>query len=471
LTNNPSFGLYVTAVDGREADSTSEYWALWHNGEYAACGIGCLPVEAGDVVSLILTTFDQAESERTNVRVIALVETEEEPGEGTPGDGSGGAVQSFDLPTAYDFLKEGQDTDGSWNSELVTDWSAFALAASGAPAGMKSRLVSYLKEEEPDFESVRDYERHAMALMALGINPYTGGPSDYITPIVESFDGKQIDEPGIMNDDVFALIPLLHAGYGKEDEIIQETTAFIVDEQNGDGSWEGSVDMTAATIQALSQVRSLPGVQAALADAESYLREEQEADGGFGDPFATSWVLQAIEALGDSPADWKVGENTPLTYLAKVQAEDGGMKTTPDDYDTRAWATAYAIPAAKGLTWDDILRDFKKPVGTTTESEDASDGENATTTEDVLSVAFDEPLIAPYFATSTLAIAPEARVTAVTTPEPPVNDSVTEEVTDADGIIETPPNELVAGAGESGAWEWFKRMLGGFWSFVMELFS
>ena len=61
--------------------------------------------------------------------------------------------------------------------------------------------------------SVTDYERHAMALMTLGINPYNGTSVNYIQKIVDSFDGNQIGDPSLINDDVFAIFPLVKSGY------------------------------------------------------------------------------------------------------------------------------------------------------------------------------------------------------------------------------------------------------------------
>jgi hypothetical protein len=388
------------------------------------------------------------------------------------GGGSTNPETGFDIPAAYSLLVDGQNDDGSWESEIVTDWSAFSFALPGAPASTKSKLVSYLKEEEPSFESVRDYERHAIALMALNINPYTGGPEDYITPIVESFDGKQIDDPDLMNDDVFALIPLLHAGYTKNDPMIQSITRFVVSEQKNDGSWVNSVDVTAATVQALSQLRSLPGVTTALAKAEDYLHDAQQSDGGFGDPFVTAWTIQAIHALGQSPVTWKVGDNTPLTYLEDIQEEDGGLTTSPDDYSTRAWATTYAIPAVKGLTWDDILRDFRKPAtaGNNEDNDEENEDEDqntATTTDDIMPVTLPAPLEVEAVAPEPVMLAQNniAATETLSNPEPEtsVQTDTEEEVRE--------PEPLVAGVGESGAWTWIKNFFHSLWQALVNLFT
>ncbi|HEX8591606.1 MAG TPA: DUF4430 domain-containing protein [Candidatus Paceibacterota bacterium] len=304
------------------------------------------------------------------------------------GGGGSGSEPQFDVDAAFAYLSDLQNADGSWDSPIVTDWSAVALAVPGAPSSIRSSLEQYLRTEAVQLDSVLDYERHAMALMALGINPYDGGQEDYITPIVEAFDGTQIGDRSIVNDDIFALIVLLNAGYDAGDDLIKETVSFVLREQSA-GSWENSADLTAAAIQALSEVRSLPGVAAAIADAEDYLRSKQEAGGGFADPFATAWVLQAIESLNQSPSGWSMGGKTPVDYLVTSQETDGGMTTTPSDSMTRAWGTAYAIPAAQGLTWDTLLSDFERPTNRTGSSggSDSTATSTASTTVEIFPVA------------------------------------------------------------------------------------
>src|SRR3989344_1771011 len=204
---------------------------------------------------------------------------------------------------------------------------------------------------------------HAVALEALGIDPYAAGGVDYIAPVLQAFDGTQIGNSSLVNDDIFALFPLLHAGYATSDGIIGNTVTFILSKQKDNGSWEESGDLTAAAIQALAGVRSLSGVDAALQKATGYLRAEQNEDGGWGNSFTTSWVLQALQALGDSPYDWtKSVYQTPRYYLATFQERDGGVEPVASDTATRVWATAYAIPAIKGKTWNDVLKSFPKPT-------------------------------------------------------------------------------------------------------------
>ena len=289
-----------------------------------------------------------------------------------PGGGGGGIVHfQLNVPDALAYLTSQQNTDGSFNAPLYSDWAAIAFAAadpgeapSTSSGQAKTRLRNYLLTASPALSSATDYERHAMALMALSINPYSGTSIDYIARITGTFDGTQIGDSNLDNDDIFALFPLLNAGYSASDDIIQKTVVFILSTQTAGGSWDGSVDVTAAAIQALSLVPSLPGVSSALSNAQSYLHSQQQTNGGFGNSFSTSWALQAIAALQQPASSWSPGSATPNDYLASLQQPDGGVDAAAVSADNRVWATAYAIPGSLGKTWGSLLSSFSKPSTT-----------------------------------------------------------------------------------------------------------
>ncbi|MDP2648426.1 MAG: hypothetical protein Q8P19_00835, partial [bacterium] len=97
----------------------------------------------------------------------------------------------------------------------------------------------------------------------------------------------------------------------------------------------------------------------------SYLHAVQESDGGFGDVSATSWVLQAATALGQSAFDWSAGTyEMPDYYLATQQELDGGIGPMSDNMEKRIWATSYAVPAIERRTWDSLLAHFPKATST-----------------------------------------------------------------------------------------------------------
>ncbi len=342
------------------------------------------------------------------------------PSTAPSGGGAGTLHYQLNVPSALAYLASKQNANGSFSSSLYTDWVAIAFAASDSGAA-KTALRNYLLTASPALSAATDYERHAMALMALGIDPYTGTATNYITPIVNAFDGTQIGYNTLATDDIFALFPLLHAGYTSSDDIIKKSVAFILSAQTSSGGWDDSVDVTAAAVQALSQVSSLPNVVSAMANAENYLHTHQQTDGGFGNSFSTSWALQAIAALGESPSSWAPSGINPNDYLASLQQPDGGVDPTAVSADNRVWTTSYAIPAALGKTWNSLLSTYSRPANTT--SGDATISATSTATSTIPLVATSTPAIATSTpestATSTLAVPETTTNTATTTAKKP----------------------------------------------------
>lgn len=267
-----------------------------------------------------------------------------------------------DIAKAIEFLSANEHNGQIGSSAMYTDWAAIASGAFDSTAPTAQNIKNYLLTDPNPLVGLNqtsDYARRAMALMSLGINPYNGTKTNYVKKLTDKFDGTQFGDPNLYNDDIFAIIPLLHTGYSENDEIIQKTVQFILTKQNSNGSWN-SVDLTAAAIQALAKVKNLAGVNEALDKAKNYLKNNQQADGGFGNIPATAWTMQAISSLNEDQNDWLKNNLTPGDYLATNQAEDGG--TDKDlTINNRLWNTAYTIPAAMEKTWQEILHDFGRP--------------------------------------------------------------------------------------------------------------
>lgn len=278
------------------------------------------------------------------------------------GGGWGGVSHAvFNIPNALAFISGKQNADGSFDSPFSTDWTAIAFSAAESGAA-KTKLFSYLLNTKPDLSSITDYERHAMALEALGINPYFGTPINCITAITGAFDGTQIGTPAD-NDDIFALLPLEHAGFTSDDFIIQKVTAFVLSAQHPDGSWDGNPDMTAAAIQALNPLFDISGVNNGLSRAASYLAFTQMPNGGWGNIDSTSWVQTAINGMieartkgFETQSAWTSSLGLFSTdALANAQQPDGGVQSA-----NRVWSTSYAVVAASGKSWPTILNSFPR---------------------------------------------------------------------------------------------------------------
>lgn len=310
----------------------------------------------------------------TSTSTIDVTTTDNSSSGSNSGGGTGGSTntnqntsptKNFDVSQAITFLSNQQNpTTGAIGSgTLYSDWSAIAFGSYGQNNSAKDLLIAYLKTDPNAGANATDLERRAMGLMALNINPYSGTKTDYIGAILKTYQNNQFGDAELINDDIFALFPLLKAGYTSSDIEIQNSVNFILSRQSATGAWE-SPDLTAATIQALSQVKDLPSVTTALTKAKQYLKTQVKSDGRIGDnAFSTSWAKQAISALGENETDWKLSSGaTPSEYLANHQNSDGGMENTATPTNDRIWSTAYAIPAMMNKPWSATLVSFSKPT-------------------------------------------------------------------------------------------------------------
>ncbi len=297
-------------------------------------------------------------------------ETGEDGGD-TGGTGSGGYTPPPDtfINDAFSFLNLKIKNGNFFDNPIYTDWAAIAYASNSGNSSQKSSIIDYLLANPITGDTITDYERRAMALMAMRKSPYNSTNINYIQKIVNSFDGTQIGNNNLFNDDVFGLITLLNAGYNYEDQIISKSTEFIISKQNNIDGGFGGTDLTAATIQALMILNSSNATIINTIDsAKNYLKTMQTNNAGFKSNsndttesvFSTSWSLQAIYALGENESDWKNNNNKPSDYLQSEQKNDGGLLTTKESEQSRVWATSYAIPAYLNKTWDNILHNFDK---------------------------------------------------------------------------------------------------------------
>lgn len=279
------------------------------------------------------------------------------------GGGGGGAPavvhQNLDVEKAMQFLIANQNEDGSFSSAtFLNDWAAVAFGAYGKESPAREKLEEWMVNNPiPQGSLLTDYERRAMALMSLGINPFDGTSVNYIMSILQEFDGEQFGNPNLVNDDIFAAIVLKKAGYDEGDAPLLQTLSSIYSWQQENGSF-GSVDLTAAAIQMLSLLSSTAERDEALERAGEYLLSRKESSGGFSNAYSTSWALQAILALGDS---WEIDSRTSEHFLALLQNTDGGL-LMGESVENRIWSTAYAIPARLQKTWGDVLGDYENPA-------------------------------------------------------------------------------------------------------------
>ena len=402
------FGLFIDNFNDLIKPENS-YWKFYLNENSSNVGVAQAPVEKGDIISFVLTTFDPitfAEtavepSQSINARIIELLESSEESEEETQGGGSGSggetlSTKNFNSQNALAYLKSAQAADGSFGgADLYTDWAGIAFGALNVTDSSRDLLLSYLNSHNSISSLLTDNERHAMALLALGQNPYSFNGVNYINAIVNSFDNIQFGDANLVNDDIFALIPLGNSGYTKNDDIIAKDIAFIISKQKTNGSWEESVDITAAAIQALKSFESIASVAESLSKATNYIISKQNNDGGFGDSassvYSTSWAMQAMGALGES---WTKDGYTASFYLGGQQAEDGAALPSSETLSNRIWATSYAIAGNSLKPWSEIMESFPKPA-TQNNSNNSSNTSTSTNTSTVYKTSTNSPQTNP----------------------------------------------------------------------------
>lgn len=340
----PSMGLFVKSFNDVNADSNSQYWAIYQNGNYATSGISSLVISTGDIIIFELHDFsDNKIGDSVTLTINSLI-TENDLNQSSGGGGSSQTnTETFSVQKAIEFLNNNKNLT---DSEMYLDWMAIAVA-SAKDDYFNSDLFNYLEEYlNKNFESLilTDYERHAMALMSFNINPYSGTKINYIKKIVDSFDGEQFGDKDLINDDIFALIVLKNVGYNSNDEIISKTINYLISKQAESGSW-GSVDLTSAGIQALENYQNFSNVSNSLLKAENYLKS---FNNDFENYFSASWVLQILN------------EEEIKEYLNEGQQDDGGMEELDKLIENRLWSTTYVVPAILGKKWNNIMKEFNK---------------------------------------------------------------------------------------------------------------
>lgn len=355
-------GIFLNSINGISGFITQDkdgldvyhYWSWGVNDTEAMVGLNQYDLKTDD--QIYLTFVDP----QTEPEVVEQVSHFHSPS----GSYTSSKVQikkvTFDTKKAFEFLVSQQKENGSFGEELYTDWVAITLSSTDQYQEQKTKLTKYYLTNKFSGKNLTDYERHAIALMSLGLNPYNVNGENYIKKITDTFDGEQFGDKNTDNDDIFALIVLQNVGYTEKDKMISDTISFILNKQNTNGSWDNSVDLTGASIEALSAFQNDLKVKTALENAKKYLKNKQQNDGGFSNVSSTAWAMQGILGLSEKILDWKNNENTPLDYLALNQDTDGGIKN--EDLNNRIWQTSYVLTSLSEKTWNTIMQKFEQPI-------------------------------------------------------------------------------------------------------------
>jgi Prenyltransferase and squalene oxidase repeat len=259
------------------------------------------------------------------------------------------------------WFQANQEESGS----IGSDWGMTALAAAGINAADVSASLAdpsaqdfYLGEWQATGPggAGTDAERAILAGVAGGIQPSRLSAStadttksNLVARIAELFDGTQIGEPGLLNDDIFGVLALHQAGAPQP--ILSEIVDYLRTQQHADGGWTwnaspsapADTDMTGSVLAAFCAAGiapSDPDLQQAFALLHSL---QDPATGGFIAPpesfgigvntDTTAWVTSGLIQCGIDPqgAEWTTSQGkTPLDYLVSLQRPDGHFDWTAE---------------------------------------------------------------------------------------------------------------------------------------------
>lgn len=256
------------------------------------------------------------------------------------------------------WFQANQEGSGS----LGSDWAMTALAAAGINSADVSTSLAdpsaqdfYLGEWQAEGPggAGTDAERGILTGVAGGIQPSRlstateATKSNLVARIAELFDGTQIGDPGLLNDDIFGVLALHQAG--APEAMLRRIVDYLRTKQLPDGGWSwnsspgatADTDMTGSVLAAFCAAGVGPG-DSDLDQAIDLLHTLQDpATGGFIAPpesfgigvntDTTSWVASGLIQCGIDPQgpEWTTDQGkTPLDYLISLQRPDGHFDWT-----------------------------------------------------------------------------------------------------------------------------------------------
>jgi hypothetical protein len=269
------------------------------------------------------------------------------------------------------------------NGDLGSDWAMTALAAVGLNAADVSASLAdpsaqdfYLDEWQASGPggAATDAERGILAGVAGGLQTSRLAATtetekgNLVARLAELFDGTQIGDTGLLNDDIFGVLALHQAGAPQP--LLRQSVDFLRTKQLGDGGWSWSaspgatadIDMTGSVVAAFCAAGVSvgdPDLQQALALLHA---SQDAATGGFmvPPPFGigvntdtTAWVLSGLVQCGIDPQGpaWTTAQGkTGFDYLLSMQKPDGHFAWT-DEYDGGSFETYSSVRPLMGVAF------------------------------------------------------------------------------------------------------------------------
>ena len=274
-----------------------------------------------------------------------------------------------EVADALNYLRTQQGTNGSIGDFATSAWAVMAIAAAEEdPHNWKvdtnPSIIDYLASSAGSASSATDYARMLLAIAAANGDPFSFGGMDFVSLLQATYDGTQIGDSSLLNDDFWGVLGLIAAGESQTSAIITDSVSFILSNQGGDGGWSwgvgqaSDVDDTAAAVMALTAAGQ-PASSPAITDALAYIKSTQVDNGGFESWGSTnsatdSWGIDGIAAAGEDPtsAGWVSGAgNDPVDDLLTFQNPGGSFNWTAATPSNKVLMTSYAITALLGTPY------------------------------------------------------------------------------------------------------------------------
>ncbi len=261
---------------------------------------------------------------------------------------------------AINFLKNQQDSDGSIGGLSISPWVSMAFASVNEKSESFHQLTSYLISSIDKLnktEKATDWQRHILGIITSNSSLVQTKKNYYTQKIISFYNNNQIGEEQNIYDDCFGIFALSSLTNNSINQTIQKNLKQnILKDQQINGGW-GDVDTTAMCIMAL-RILGLSSDNTSIINAYSFLRNFLDESGGFiswgsANTASTSWAISALSTLNTSMKEliWNESQSNPLTYLLKMQQEDGSFNYSNSSKLNPIWMTSYAIIALRGKSF------------------------------------------------------------------------------------------------------------------------
>jgi prenyltransferase beta subunit len=262
---------------------------------------------------------------------------------------------------ATKWLVEAQNADGGFgvspgsaSDPAMTGWVMLALEATGRnPLDIHQSgrsPMDFLRKHAETIDTTGDLERTILALSGAGVNARQFANQN----LVKRLSGRRAADgsfEGQVNLTAFGILAL--RSVGATGAAVSGAAKWLRQSQNADGGWglrPGSVsepDTTGAVLQALAAAGA-----SGLGGGVTYLRSTQEADGGWAllaqgpsNSPSTAWSVQGLIAAGVNPASVQINGRSGVEFLNARRQNDGHYRYSKSSDQHPVWTTAQALPA------------------------------------------------------------------------------------------------------------------------------